>query len=50
MLYEVITLDAFRAAFPAARIATWDAVSDANQIAGHASAFGRPLRAVYDFV
>ncbi|MBE0642475.1 MAG: TAT-variant-translocated molybdopterin oxidoreductase [Bacteroidetes bacterium] len=42
-------LEAFRTAFPAAIVATWDAVSDANQFAGHGSAFGRPLRAVYDF-
>jgi molybdopterin-containing oxidoreductase family iron-sulfur binding subunit len=42
-------LDAFRTAFPAAMIATWDAVSDANQLAGHAAAFDRPLRAVLDF-
>ncbi|MFZ1728579.1 MAG: TAT-variant-translocated molybdopterin oxidoreductase [Bacteroidota bacterium] len=42
-------LDAFRSAFPAAIVATWDAVSDANQLEGHRAAFGRPLRPVYDF-
>ncbi|MFA6232881.1 MAG: TAT-variant-translocated molybdopterin oxidoreductase [Bacteroidota bacterium] len=44
-----LQLDAFRAAFPAALVATWDAVSDTNQFEGHRAVFGRPLRPVYDF-
>jgi MoCo/4Fe-4S cofactor protein with predicted Tat translocation signal len=42
-------LDAFRAAFPAATVATWDPVSDRAQLEGHGAVFGRPLRAIYDF-
>jgi molybdopterin-containing oxidoreductase family iron-sulfur binding subunit len=42
-------LEAFRNAFPAAIITTWEAVNDANQLEGHRTAFGRPLRPVYDF-
>ena len=42
-------LEAFRAAFPAATVAVYDPVSDANLLEGHRAAFGRALRPVYDF-
>jgi MoCo/4Fe-4S cofactor protein with predicted Tat translocation signal len=42
-------LDVFRTTFPAAMVATWDPVSDTAALEGHRMAFGRPLRARYDF-
>ncbi|MBR9979014.1 MAG: TAT-variant-translocated molybdopterin oxidoreductase [Bacteroidetes bacterium] len=42
-------LGAFRTVFPSALVATWDPVSDTAILEGHRIAFGRPLRAQYDF-